>query len=285
MHSFSMLVLSCLLPRIGALITKHRLGGLPFEASTDAAVQEQICRRNVGSRGEMDLMAKLMGRRVRCPAEHYGGPPNGRCMPASIFLQLEASNAARELGIAGPEQLRLSVIRYAERNVQAPWTPHVAGQETLGKVIAAATCKSYFHGGLQPGDAWQADFRRWQREMRLNAAEGCDDAWLFAAAMCFPLKIHVYTCTSGIVMKRHTIEAPRDHSRAASPLTDVHLGFVREFNGIDDEHFHCVSLLPAYAGAPQLTPALTAAALLYASSGEGVGVAMEGAKQGLSMLA
>jgi len=242
---------------------EHRISNVPFSTSRDAgdhAEEMRFRREHIGDEVQLGVTASLLfpARRVLCPAQAFG-QSLGRCLPASVILQLEESGS--KPSYAAIESKRLQVLRFAERNADAPWTPSKVGQETLGKVLAAATCGPYFRAGLT-GD-WRSDFRRWLRRMYDHPEEGCDDAWLFAAAACFGVRIFVYTSPAWMVMKRETISTPPSawSTRLPKPTADAHIGFV---HGRDDE-LHCVSL-PVATGAPQLSPALCSAALLFAAT-------------------
>lgn len=185
----------------------------------------------------------LMPRRtVVCPMNRFYNGDRGRCMPASLLLQLEASGHEEAMSgtkrFKAVDDVRLEVLRFAEHNRHAPWAAGDKGQDKLGKVIAAATCADYFRNGLT-GD-WERDFRSWLRRMHDHPERGCDDAWLFAAAARYGLRVFVYTCP-GIMMKRFVLSAPRTAWAPRSlhrPRSDVHLGFVQGRNGEQ----HCVSL-------------------------------------------
>ena len=104
-----------------------------------------------------------------------------------ILLQLERAGqrkTRRGPSDAAADEMRLRVISFAERCMHAPWDPSDPSEATLGQVIAAASCRSYFLRGKQ--GPWKADFESWarsgswagERGIPIEARmDGDDEAW------------------------------------------------------------------------------------------------------------
>ena len=232
---------------------RHMISGLPFSAPHPAQGlrlgdpdQAWCLEHSVGSQQRLSTMAALLlpPRKVECPSEAIGTPARGRCVPASILLQLERAGqrkTRRGPSDAAADEMRLRVISFAERCMHAPWDPSDPSEATLGQVIAAASCRSYFLRGKQ--GPWKADFESWARRHRHRPQEGCDCGWLWAAAACYGLAIHTYSAPSrDLLVKHHVFEAPASACRAGAALRratlGVHLGFVEG----DNSGVHAVSM-------------------------------------------
>jgi len=223
--------------------------------------------REIGSEEQLALVVSLLSRKIQCPATAFG-QSHGRCVPASLLLQLDEAGrrVTRTPGVGGVEEMRLDVLRWAQRNKDAPWSSTDLGQDKLGKMLAAATCGDYFHRDLQ-GKSWERDLRSWQHDHLSYPEQGCDEAWMFAAAARYGLRLHIYMCPL-ISLKRYTFAAPRSAwgKTIPKPTTDVHIGIVEGRDGGQ----HCVSLQRCSTAEQltQLTPALAlGAALLAANTG------------------
>jgi len=215
-------------------------------AEPPVASADKLCGE---SRLNLYAHTLLPPRQVRCPDDIYGGC-GGQCVPASLHMQLKAAGKSitRASGLQAARELRLAVVSFAEQNVHTRWS-ETAGLETLGQVVVAASCGEYFKRGLR--GSWQDEFQRWAHRHRHRPLVGCDDGFLFAAAACYGVRIHML---GGKGMIQHLrVAAPPSAARLSGgrirrPSLDVHLGIIEQVDSEADprappsSHQHCVSL-------------------------------------------
>lgn len=206
----------------------------------------------------------LPPRRAVCPDKEFGRT-DGRCLPASLILQLKDVDKKRleDVRVASPlrskdpvDNFMLRVVDFAEKHQDVDWDTTTPGAETLGNIMA-------YVGRLRGWDPLRIGSRpaaaSWLANMRFRPHEGADAAFLFAAAACFQLRIHVYSAMeSGRGVRRVCFEAPPTAPRRFRPKLDVHVGYVAVGNG----ECHYVSLPVS----PERIVQASSAALLVASA-------------------
>lgn len=186
----------------------------------------------------------LPPRRAVCPDKEFGRN-DGRCLPASLLLQLRDVGAKRLTDAGGAsrfwskdpvDNFMQRVLDFAEKHQEARWDEGTPGAETLGNIMAyVSRLRGWDPVGMGPRPAAAA----WLANMRLRPHEGADAAFLYAAAACFQLRIHVYSpMPNGYGVKRVCFEAPPGAPSQFRPTLDVHVGYV----SVGDGDCHYVSL-------------------------------------------
>jgi len=183
-------------------------------------------------------------RRAVCPDREFGRN-DGRCLPASLLLQLRDTDAKRLADVSDANPFRSKdpvdnfmqrVLDFAEKYQDAKWDENTPGAETLGNIMAYV---SRLRGWDLIGMGSRPAAASWLANMRLRPHEGADAAFLFAAAACFQLRIHVYSAmANGHGVRRVCFEAPSGAPSQFRPTLDVHVGYI----SVGDGECHYVSL-------------------------------------------
>ena len=155
-----------------------------------------------------------------------GRPTPGRCLPYALLLQLqnqESKAAARVptgADVAAIDQLRNTVLDFAVANVieNRGWAP------TWPRPLAV---------------------RLWAARLKTTPREGCDAAFLFAAAACYGMRVHVHYKTRAGLMANTQFAAPSSAPAEMQPRLDVHIGFCE---GESDRAGHYVAMPNALTG-------------------------------------
>ena len=169
--------------------------------------------------------------------------------------------------------MRATVCDFALDHQDAPWPCGDPRYPTLGAVVrAVARSRGWGACGVQ---AWAARLRKPVAPRGRAVATPCDSAFLFAAAACLDVRIHVTLApprgASGVT--RYTFAAPAGFAaRRSRPISilgapDVHLGFVDERGGeYSVGHFVGTPLGVGPVALPERSPALLLALLAVASA-------------------
>ena len=179
--------------------------------------------------------------------------------------------------------MRATVCDFALDHQDAPWPCGDPRYPTLGAVVrAVARSRGWGTCGVK---AWAARLRKPVAPRGRAVATPCDSAFLFAAAACFDVRIHVTLApprgASGVT--RYTFAAPAGFAaRRSRPISilgapDVHLGFVDERGGeYSVGHFVGTPLGVGPIALPERSrPALMLLALLVAVASAAVAASPE----------
>ena len=92
---------------------------------------------------------------------------------------------------------------------------------------------------LDSGDrARSLAVRAWAARLRATPKVGCDAAFLFSAAACYGVRVHVHYKTKTGLMADTQFAAPATAPQAMRPRADVHIGYCEN----SDSTNHYVSL-------------------------------------------
>lgn len=172
----------------------------------------------------------------------------GRCLPYALLQQLAVIKhpAAQRLGrptLAALDSLRDEVLNFASVNADVAWDSTDSRFSTFAKVVGAVCRLRGWEDGSCTG---RAAVQRWACRLR-RASEAGDAAFLFAAAACFGLRIHVHYTTNGRLVDTTFASPPTAAVAFLPPNENIHVGFIA--NG-DDTH-HYVSVPTVWAGVSQ----------------------------------
>ena len=165
----------------------------------------------------------------------------GRCLPFAILLQMQRANIPNVPHASDLKAIQLfrdDVLSFACQHHTAAWNSD--GCSTLGDVIGKVAASRGWSNSLLPNGA---AVNIWAQRLRgAGPPEGCDAAFLFAAAACHGLRIHVHydEASRGMQDTRFYVPASADEAVLRPPRADVHVGFVDSGDGLN----HYVSLPP-----------------------------------------
>jgi hypothetical protein len=175
-----------------------------------------------------------------------GRPTPGRCLPYALLLQLQnqGSKAAARVptgaDVAAIDQLRNTVLDFAVANEGTRWRDEDE-YRSLGHVIAAVI----ENRGWAPTWPRPLAVRLWAARLKTTPREGCDAAFLFAAAACYGMRVHVHYKTRAGLMANTQFAAPSSAPAEMQPRLDVHIGFCE---GESDRAGHYVAMPNALTG-------------------------------------
>ena len=159
-----------------------------------------------------------------------GRSTEGRCLPFALLLQLQRSGANEDLpigtDIASIDKFRERVLSFAVAQHTARWR---ADSEfaSLGDVVGAVM---EFRGWV-PTRPRAIAVRAWAARLRTTPRSGCDAAFLFAAAACYGVRVHVHYKTRSGLMADTQFAAPTTAPAEMQPRKDVHIGYCESGDG------------------------------------------------------
>lgn len=173
--------------------------------------------------------------------DERGRPTTGRCLPFALLLQMQrladvSEDASLPTGttLRDAELVRDRVLDFAIAQQAAPWRPTDAEYGTLGDIVAAVA-ESRGWGPTRPRSL---AVRAWAARLRATPKVGCDAAFLFSAAACYGVRVHVHYKTKTGLMADTQFAAPATAPQAMRPRADVHIGYCEN----SDSTNHYVSL-------------------------------------------
>ena len=184
------------------------------------------------------LAAPTIARRVQeTHVDQDGTDTTGKCLPFALLQQLQLGGLDDDIGggardITAIDALRDTVLDYAIANEAKAWDEE-QGYPLLGNVIAAVAA---FRGW--PSQPRALAVRAWATRIRARPREGCDAAFLFAAAARFGVTIRVHYL-AGFVWQAADFAPPRSSAFPSSGNSILHVGFCD--NGVS-ECKHYVSM-------------------------------------------
>ena len=213
----------------------------PPLATPPVSSEEALCRR---------APFLVPPRRVE-PTSHdsNGCTTTGMCLPYALLLQVQRvlpDAVPKSRSLKSINSFRDAVLDYVLTHHKAAWTQdrvmfhrhlaHLHPHATLGTVVVtyARTRWEWLPATTEVGVPF------WAVGSRVLSRDGCGADFLFAAAACFGLRIHVhYQRGSGFAASRTVFETPSSAAQELlRPRADVHLGYVEG----DGTNNHYVSL-------------------------------------------
>lgn len=166
----------------------------------------------------------------------------GRCLPYALLLQMQQLGCDVPSGrdLRTIDGFRNSVLEFASARAGDRWMSRCTQYGEFGDVVRAV---AQLRGWVAPRTPNWLAMRAWTARIRAIPREECDAAFLFAAAACHGLRIHVHYVEEGRGLVVTRFATPTSASEAfRRPETDVHVGFVD--NGDNSQHY--VSLPPLW---------------------------------------
>lgn len=164
-----------------------------------------------------------------------GRATTGQCLPFALLLQLQRLKSVEAdipdgATLRDVEAFRDRVLSFAVAEESSAWRAD-DDYSTLGDVVAAVAANR----GWAPTWPRALAVRAWAARLRATPRVGCDAAFLFAAAACFGVRVHVHYRTKAGLMADTQFAAPASAPAAMRPRAEVHLGYCE--NGGGDNHY------------------------------------------------
>jgi hypothetical protein len=211
----------------------------PSASAVDSSTPVWLTRPPCASEAALARAAPFMVPTPRRVEETHlddnGRSTAGSCLPFSILLQLQRTRAEVPASrtLADIFRFRDVVLEFATENHKEPWC-EASGYPTLGHVIeAVAELRGWASAGLPRSLVTQL----WAARIKALPADGCDAAFLFSAAACFGLRIHVHykTEAGGMACTRFAVPASSASSVLRRPTIEAHVGYCD--NEAGDNHY------------------------------------------------
>ena len=231
-----------------------RLASHAFALSTPIWLTRPSCSTEAALAAAVPLQMLPPRRVEETHVDGRGRSTTGRCLPFALLLQMQRSGRTESLelptgtSISDMDALRNRVLNFAIEQEAAPWRTNNDTYATLGDVVAAVSASRGWTPSWTPRPV---AVRTWAARLRTTPRDGCDAAFLFAAAACYGMRVHVHykTKTTGL-MADTQFAAPSTAREAMQPRFDVHIGYCE--NERDGDGNHYVSLPALWESATPL---------------------------------
>ena len=155
--------------------------------------------------------------------DERGRSTEGKCLPFALLLQLQRVRKGDDVptgaDLKSIDKFRDNVLDFAVANQAEPW--RADEYASLGDVVSAVVSNR----GWAPARPNPLAVRLWAARLRTTPKEGCDAAFLFAAAACYGVRVHVHYKTRTGLMADTQFAAPPGADPSWRPRDDLHIGY------------------------------------------------------------
>ena len=183
-----------------------------------------VCSSEAALKAAVPLQMLPPRRLEATDVDERGRSTEGKCLPYALLLQLQrvrpsSSDLPTGADLRSIDTFRDRVLDFAVANQEAAWRADEYAK--LGDVVSAVVSNR----GWAPARPNALAVPLWAARLRTTPKEGCDAAFLFAAAACYGVRVHVHYKTRAGLMADTQFAAPPSADPAWRPRDDVHIGY------------------------------------------------------------